>query len=256
MIRFRAPSPGALILETHLQCNWRCSSSTVRPLPLHLNRTMAEQGASTVVMIDLSFQRELYSPPSTNPSRFVHEIEGSIIAYGRTDESSRVGTFKVYEVDLVAAISQGVWVKDAFDARTRGAYEAVFFSWRDGRQGPSRALYVVGGKLVQNPSPLLIERLSVAPEYRGQGIGLATVCALLRRFSAGVGWAALNLSPEAGAGDLAPPSLRRYFSALGFSHYSGTGYVVRTMEELPEPEAYLGKVQRIGTSHVRTQSVE
>ena len=126
------------------------------------------------------------------PSRFIHQLNGRVQIFflGGTRKLD-VGTFSVLVVDLETAINEGEEPFHVFDSDSKTApyYGPLYLqrSWSgaDFRASVTRA--VCGDESLWRPNLLILERLAVYPEHRGQGVGLLAIRGLIERFRMGIG---------------------------------------------------------------------
>jgi GNAT superfamily N-acetyltransferase len=195
-----------------------------------------------------------------DPDEYVYETSGDILGIDDNGVKQPVGKFQVYYVDAEHAIDEGEAIFDVLDAHS--SHVAEYFEPVFGSQEPhfnSRILElfdhaVFGGNL------LILDRLEVLPQYRGQGIGLTVLRHMIARFSSGAALVAMKpfplqfeASPSVGFGDkwqdkmglsqfpaaedAATEKLFRYYSKLGFLRLSGTPMmVISTAHSLPSLE--------------------
>jgi hypothetical protein len=153
---------------------------------------------------------------------YVHETTGIVAVFGSSGKvMADLGRFIVKQVDVDSAVIEGDSVFDIFDlsASTIGYFEDLYdYRTATFKDSVLRALdcehqYV--------PSSLLIiDRLELAPAYRGLGAGLDAMKMLISRFRVGAGMVAVKPFPlqfEGGAGD-EPEAFKR----RGFDRYAGS----------------------------------
>lgn len=192
------------------------------------------------------------------PSRFVHTLDGRIeISIDDGNESLTVGLFTALIVDLESAINEGVHPFEVFDSTRKTApFYAKLFR-ENGWGGPDFRTPVVhtafGEDAPWRPNLLILDRLAVFPEHRGNGIGLLALRGLIERFRMGIGLIAMKPFPlqfEAASNrpedvqerarlgldqfsighDKALAKLRSYYASLGFRQVPRTGLMVLAPE--------------------------
>jgi len=210
-------------------------------------------------MLLLKFAPETFFDENTEPDRFVYQYKGKVIDCGN-DEERKAGKFSARVVDVRGAMFDGYDIFDVFD--TDGAamscYESLFEHDTEDFNEKTR-LVAFGGDYPWNPNILILDRLVIYPEFRGKGIGLRTIRALVHRLRQGVGLVALKPYPlqfEAGAVEStgyrkkglhlfniseaeAHRKLVEHYALLGFHEVPDTDYMVLN------PEARLPSIEGI-----------
>lgn len=126
------------------------------------------------------------------PSRFIHQLDGRI-ELSLDDDSRRlaIGKCSALVVDVESAINERVHPFDVFDSNSTTApyYRPLFLerSWSgaDFRASVLKAVY--GEDEPWRPNLLILDRVTVFPEHRGNGVGLLAIRGLIERFRMGVG---------------------------------------------------------------------
>lgn len=203
--------------------------------------------------IYLRFDSALRAASSAEPDHFLQESSGAVTAFIEDDdEETHVGTFRTYFVDVVGAANAGKSAHDVFDTSgsTYGYLGALYCddAWNF-RPAVMKALKA--HQLTTSPSLLILDRLLIAPEWRGRGIGLHALVGLMHWLQPGAGVAAIKPYPlqfEAGHQDPHDPErpwidgfkgnfrtcrakLCRYYAQLGFKRVPHTGYMVRRCDQ-------------------------
>jgi GNAT superfamily N-acetyltransferase len=140
----------------------------------------------------LSIDESEVSVGDIESSRFIHQLSGRVQIFflGGTRKLD-VGTFSILVVDLETAINEGVEPFHVFDSDSKTApyYGPLYLqrSWSgtDFRASVTRA--VCGDESIWRPNLLILDRLAVYPEHRGQGVGLLAIRGLIERFRMGIG---------------------------------------------------------------------
>ena len=178
------------------------------------------------------------------PSRFIHQLDGRIELYVDHDTKRQaIGNFSALVVDVESAINERVHPFDVFDSHSTTApyYRPLFLerSWSgaDFRTSVLKAVY--GEDEPWRPNVLILDRVTVFPEHRGNGAGLLAIRGLIERFRMGVGLIVMTPFPlqfeaephsqedldersrlgldKFGIGyDKAMAKLRGYYATLGF----------------------------------------
>lgn len=178
------------------------------------------------------------------PSRFIHQLDGRIELYVDHDTKRlAIGNFSALVVDVESAINERVHPFDVFDSHSTTApyYRPLFLerSWSgaDFRTSVLKAVY--GEDELWRPNLLILDRVTVFPEHRGNGAGLLAIRGLIERFRMGVGLIVMTPFPlqfeaephsqedldersrlgldKFGIGyDKAMAKLRGYYATLGF----------------------------------------
>lgn len=183
-----------------------------------------------------------------DPESFAHTCTGEIIFMGYSGQVRAViGRFGVIQVDADGAIVQRVSVFDVFDcsSTTFPYFEALYTRHDSFKEKVLKALdceneYVTSGLLI-------LDRLEIAPPYRGRGYGIKALRCLIQRFRMGAGLIAMKPFPlqfEGKALDLSPTDLEarglarftrnervataklcRYYGQLGFKKIPRTPFI-------------------------------
>jgi GNAT superfamily N-acetyltransferase len=152
------------------------------------------------------------------PDDYIHEIAGDVAVFGSGgDILGKLGEFVVKLVDVDSAIADHESVFDVFDQSdsTIGYFDLYE---PGGWQFRESVLRVVGCEDESVPCGLLIiDRLELAPPYRGKGVGLKAMECLIGRFRMGAGLVAIKPFPLQFEGAVSdePDMLRR----RGFDRY-------------------------------------
>lgn len=141
-----------------------------------------------------------------DPADFVHETSGVVGLFSMDGKPFKeCGRFLVKQIDVDSARAERVSAYDVFDltANTWAYYEDLFDPKTDDWAQP--VLRTLGCEDEYVPSSMLIiDRLELSPEFRGMGIGLRAMAALLMRYRVGAGIAAIKPFPlqfESDAGE-------------------------------------------------------
>lgn len=185
------------------------------------------------------------------PSRFIFENDGKLLLTDEDDEETEVGLFSVKYVDVTGAVTEGESIFDVFDSDSTCIqyFEALYGADNDIKPRVARLAH--GASYLWNPSLLILDRLVIYREYRGSGLGLVALRALIHRFRTGAGLIALKAFPlqfegnhldkpegsdEVALGyeefDVPMPKasskLRSYYRQVGFVQVPRTQFMVRS----------------------------
>jgi GNAT superfamily N-acetyltransferase len=117
-----------------------------------------------------------------------------MVPEGKRERRTVAGRFDAAYINVDKCVVDGVklyGVMHAYSAETAEIYESLFNPHSDELQKNVKDL--LGGVTFRNI--LVINRVEILPEYRGMGLGLATMWNLIRRHSAGCGIVVLKAFP-------------------------------------------------------------
>jgi GNAT superfamily N-acetyltransferase len=201
-------------------------------------------------------QEEIFLIPDREPSDYRYVTTGRIVAEDEDGLEALMGKFKLYYIDVCAAVNAKASVFELFDYEraTRDYFAPIF---NPGSLDFTDEL----SRLTDNSSwgsVLIIDRLEVLPEYRGRNVGLLAMRRLIERFCAGAPIVAIKPFPlqhEGGGGDVdewksrlkladldqnerrATTKLRRHYAKLGFKAMKGTPFMFLSTDwPMPKPE--------------------
>ena len=194
------------------------------------------------------------------PSRFVKRIEGTVSKFvGDEDQRIPVGSFAIFIIDVAAVTREQASLFDAFDtdARIFGYYEL----YGRGYEFKRKVLRAMAVDMTFDLGMLILDRLELDPEHRGDGLGLRVLRWLEHQFRMGCGVVVMKPYPlqfEGGSPeeredeadfrrrrlgdydrrfDFALRRLQRHYSKLGFTKVAGTPYMVADpLRQLPTLE--------------------
>lgn len=200
--------------------------------------------------IGLRFAETEHGADDDEPSRFSHVWEG-VVTLWRDDHEEEIGTFSAIYVDVEGAVCEGDSVFDVFDCRqeTIGYYEDLY---EDGLQvnfKPAIVRAALAEGYLWSPNLLVLNRLVIAPPFRGCGRGLVALRGLIQKLRPGAGLVAMKPFPLQSEGRLtrepeeeylrahglngftanhrkATAALRRYYARLGFAKVPRCDYMV------------------------------
>lgn len=187
------------------------------------------------------------------PSRFIFETDGKLLLTDEDDEQVEIGLFSVKYVDVTGAMTERESIFDVFDSDSTCIqyFEALYGVDEDIK--PKVAQLATGDSFLYTSNLLILDRLNIYREYRGSGLGLVALRALIHRFRAGAGLIALKAFPLQFEGNRSPESkgcdevrlgydqfnlpmvkasskLRDYYSQVGFLRVARTQFMVRSPE--------------------------
>lgn len=127
---------------------------------------------------------------------FVHPTHGRILELDTGGGFvAELGTFSVIQVDVESAIAAGESVFAIFDISqtTMDYFEALYAHGWDFKASVYRA--ADPSWTIENVNLLIIDRLVIRPAYRGIGLGLDAMTAIIQRFRMGAGLVAIKPFP-------------------------------------------------------------
>jgi hypothetical protein len=177
------------------------------------------------------------------PSRFIQKMNGRV-ELSLEDDSRRltIGHFSIVLVDVESAINERVHPFDVFDSdSTTAPYYGQLFrqhSWSgaDFRTPVLKALF--GAEEPWRPNLLILDRVTVFPEHRGNGAGLLAIRGLIERFRMGIGLIVMKPFPLQFESESTSDPEREARSRLGLDQF-GIGYD-KAMAKLHSYYATLG----------------
>lgn len=189
------------------------------------------------------------------PSAYLLHWTGRVIHWEENDETTAVkrpiGNFSAIFVNAAGAINDGVSLFDVFDTeRTTFDYYQAMFDQATEDFTDQVVKVAFRGDYALSPNVLILDRLTILPEYRGKGRGLMVLRGLMQYLGPGAGLMAMKpfplqgesrpRSPEALAerqlleldqypGDMrkATSKLVRHYKRLGFIRLPKSPYMVR-----------------------------
>ena len=131
-----------------------------------------------------------------DPNDYVYPICGRIVEMVADESEILVGKFCQYYIDIASAIDAGYPdLFDIFDAHSESIadyYDALIDPHTEYFSEKLRQL--LDDEIMQ-PNLLIIDRLELLPNYRGQNLGIMIMRRLIQRFSAGAGVVAIKPFP-------------------------------------------------------------
>lgn len=203
--------------------------------------------------LDLFIGREEVLCDDEEPSRFMYEIKGGIYGHSKSDRRIKVGEFAAFQVNVERCVNEEDSAFDVFDTHSA---TMPYYELYDGDLGfPPKVLKALGSDGFWAPNMLILDRLVIAPKYRGRDYGLVALHALTVRLAMGCGIVAMKPYPlqyeggtpaenqneeffkKAGLGvfagsiDACTRKLRKHYGRLGFHAVPGTPFMVLNPNE-------------------------
>lgn len=147
--------------------------------------------------IGLRFKETIYSADNDEPTRFSHVWAGAVTLFQEDEEEDvEIGSFEAIYVDVEGAVSEKDSVFDVFDSRqeTIGYYEDLYEHGMVNFK-PSIIKAACGDDYLWSPNLLVLDRLIIAPEFRGKGRGLVALRGLMQILRPGAGLVAMKPFP-------------------------------------------------------------
>ncbi|MFA7254056.1 MAG: hypothetical protein WC107_05895 [Patescibacteria group bacterium] len=202
-------------------------------------------------MIEIKYSLNTFIP-SDNPDDYVYDIKGDIFWSEITDSgkeiNQKVGTLTAYLVDIVSAMNDRVSLLDVMDEHSDNVYR-YYELLIDKKENDFKEDLIEGQERPTNFNLLIIDRIEIAPKYRGRNIGFAAISDLIRVFGHSCGYVAAESFPlqfEAGNEnnestdkELATLKLKNYYSKLGFKNIKGTDFMLLNLDYFNPPKVEL-----------------
>lgn len=142
----------------------------------------------------LVFKQQSMLVDDPEPSRFVQFIDGDIRFLDVDDDDGVAGgEFRLIKIDLEAAVNEGVESDAVFDSESVTYPYHVLYD--ENLDFTPAVLKACGTDDVWQPNLLILDRLVLAPEWRGGGYGLSALRWLILRLSSGCGMVAIKPFP-------------------------------------------------------------
>jgi len=221
--------------------------------------------------IELVLDEQVIPLHATLPEEFHYRLEGRIVDYTNPEnidhplaEGTEAGRFRISIADFERAMEAGHAPVDVLDRNADSRAFASIVLDRHGRPYSER-LEPVLRYFTNGSNLLMLDRLEVLPNYRGGGLGLLVMRALIQRYALNVAVVGLQViplqfCPRPDAGDelgwwtrmgldaaprdqqAAVRKLKRYDSRLGFRAIRGTVFMFMPGDYvLPSPQSLLRK---------------
>ena len=191
---------------------------------------------------DVRIQFSSSTSTSGDIADFATSIEGSIF----DDDDVLAGKLRLIYLDMGAILETNIGLFDLFDIRgeTEPFYSALID--HDTKEFKSDLEEILGDYII-DLNLLIIDRIEILPEFRGNNIGLECLRRCLQQYAHGCGGVALKCFPLQFEGaELDDPAWRRkmqlgklskdpkqslaklkkYYAALGFKIIPGTDFMV------------------------------
>lgn len=205
---------------------------------------MTDNTDASSLSVDVALRTYVSNDEGDNES-YCMELSGTILAFDHDDDESReVGTISLFLCRLGEAETDKVSCFDVLDSLTETApYQELFDDqghWSDEVQ---KLCHTAG-----ESDLLVIHRVEVEPEYRGNWFGLLAVRACIRMFGAGCGLVAMKPFPLLYEGNVTAENreafrrdrkkLTRHWCRLGFKRF-GDLLIMDTASRRPTLEKIL-----------------
>lgn len=197
---------------------------------------------------------------------YIHEIEGLVTLEGYSGNTlAEIGSFRAVQVDVEGAMSQHVSVHQVFDIYQEtwsfyaDLYDGIDFSAKVKKALDCEDEVVPWGLLI-------LSRLTIKREFRGNRFGLEALKCLIQRYRMGAGIIAMKpfplqfenegenaTEPElqgfSGSIEACTAKLRKYYGELGFKRIPRTPYMaLATIYQLANLDDVEFKPLRLGTT--------
>lgn len=140
------------------------------------------------LLLDSSVDEEVL-----NPGQCAYATVGSIFLVDRGLRQHFAGEFQIEFLDVMRGLGLGMTV-DEICEHSEYLSQMASELYDESDHLRAEVLDLLGSKLL-SPNALLIERLALIPKYRGHGLGLRVLRALIQRFSHGAGIVAIRAQP-------------------------------------------------------------
>lgn len=135
----------------------------------------------------------------TEPYEYIHDTTGVVSIWNDDDEEDSIGIFKIKVVDLQSAERDNLSAFDIMDAHsTTIRYFELLFDLNGDTLKDSLIDLLdrrFGWFANSPPNLLILDRLVIDPAYRGQGVGLNALDAIIRRYGLGIDLVVMNPFP-------------------------------------------------------------
>ena len=129
---------------------------------------------------------------------FTDDVEDYIVNVTgiiKNDEETKIGELEAYYLDIEMAITQNYDIFELYDAIINLTdYYAALYDADDHWFFKETVVDEFGGNVI-NANLLVIHRIEILPEYRGQKIGLAVIYKTIQQIGRGCGFIALMPAP-------------------------------------------------------------
>ena len=129
---------------------------------------------------------------------FTDDVEDCIVNVTgiiKNDEETKIGALEAYYLDIEMAITQNYDIFELYDAIINLTdYYAALYDADDHWFFKETVVDEFGGNVI-NANLLVIHKIEILPEYRGQKIGLAVIYKTIQQIGHGCGFIALMPAP-------------------------------------------------------------
>jgi GNAT superfamily N-acetyltransferase len=171
------------------------------------------------------------------PDDFITVYHGDVIAIG-DDEEQKIGTISIYMVERGRAQDEGeslFEIMDCLNADSCDCFENLFDS--ETEELKPEVTHLCSEDRQFQHDLMLIERLELIPEHRGQGIGKSVALRIIQKFGTNCGVIACKPFPLQFTGlsardkqptgkSVAQKKVREFWQGVGFVRLPGTEYYV------------------------------
>jgi GNAT superfamily N-acetyltransferase len=142
---------------------------------------------------DLAFNVEpaSFSNGGIDEEDYIFEVKGKINLWNDEVEDEPVGSFVIRTIDIASSIEDGCSLRAILDSSS-DTREYIDLLNEDGSQFSEPLSKTLGDRFhwhinpkIDIPSILILDKLAIDPNYRGNGYGLSAIDAIMRRFRIG-----------------------------------------------------------------------
>jgi GNAT superfamily N-acetyltransferase len=204
------------------------------------------------------------------PDMYCRPYVGRVAIYDGIELDVPIGMFEAVFIDFEGAVTEGLDPFDVFDnsATTVGYFELLYDLGDAGIKASVMKIACGPDDYIWSPNLLIIQRLIIEPKFRGNGLGLAAMRALILNLRGGAGLVAIKPFPLQFEGGrdrrreefvrlgydtlsknerAATAKLRRLYRKLGFKLVPKTPYMVLDVQD-PMPSISELKGREFGPS--------
>jgi hypothetical protein len=193
-----------------------------------------------------------------DPSDYVNILDGLIYCSPEDNEANEreeiIGAFRMVYIDANSATESGTSLFDVYDcdAETLEFFES-FVNLDDEEFTKELTDFLESEFVFSGNNVLIIDRIGIRPEYRGNNLGLIVLRNLIQRFSKGVSVVAIKPAPfefttthikrnyidwqctEIKKDSIEAVKLGKYYQKLGFTKINNSAYLVLgTAKKIPK----------------------
>jgi GNAT superfamily N-acetyltransferase len=243
--------------------------STVLPVTLAGKRGKSRSENTIKMNFEIPFlvfhvEPAIFLLVADDPDDYIYPIYGRMAKMDNDESDIVVGKFRLYYVDIASAINTGyINMFDLFDAHSDSTADYYGSLFDPDTMDFSENLQQLFNYEIFEQNVLIIDRLELLPEYRGENLGLTIMRRLIQRYSAGAavvaikpfplqfeqsipaenksGWhTEMQLSSFRETEGDSIRKLRSHYSKLGFIEMKGTPHMfLSTTRRLPPIERLL-----------------